>query len=198
MSQQTNQEPEASVHSDLLIDGHDYDGIQEYDNPMPAWWLWIFFITIVWSLFYVVGINAGFVNTYGEDLRQAQRAHEVVRQAHAMASPTVDEAMIAALIGDADVLTRGRNAYMGSCAACHGQAGEGGIGTNLADEYWLHGGDLESIYTSVYEGIPAKGMPGWGPILTLDDIIATVVFIDSLRGTDPPNAKAPEGTLYER
>jgi cytochrome c oxidase cbb3-type subunit III len=208
MSEQTQPKPNDQAHdhqaagdqayADILIEGHDYDGIKEYDNPMPGWWLWIFFITIVWSLFYVVGISMGFVNTYQDDLRQAQRSHEQVRQAHAMAAPTVDEAMIASRLGNDDVLTRGKQAYMGSCAACHGNAGEGGIGPNLADDHWLYGGDLVSIYAAIYDGIPAKGMPAWGPILTQDDIIATVVFIESLRGTNPPNAKAPQGSVYER
>lgn len=190
------QQPPSQPERDVIIEGHDYDGILEYDNPMPGWWLGIFYLTIVWSLFYVVGISLGYINSYEDDLNvESQRLFAIQHAAKADA-PDVTPEYLAALLGNEEVLARGSDAYTATCAACHGQVGEGMIGPNLTDDHWLHGGSLTDMYDVVYDGVLDKGMPAWGNILSHDDSVAVVIYIDSLKGTDPPGAKAPEGTPY--
>jgi cytochrome c oxidase cbb3-type subunit III len=94
---------------------------------------------------------------------------------------------------DAAVRKRGQESYQAKCAACHGTQGQGGIGPNLADEYWLHGGKLIEIVATITDGVPAKGMPPWGPVLSPEEIQSAAVYIRSLLGTNPPNAKASQG-----
>jgi cbb3-type cytochrome c oxidase subunit III len=93
---------------------------------------------------------------------------------------------------------RGGELFVENCSACHGRAAEGTIGPNLTDEYWLHGGELTSIYDTIHDGVPARGCPAWGNVLTQEQIVALVAYIYSIRGSDPPNARDPQGEAYER
>ena len=196
-SQSSNNTPSAdSKYQDELLD-HEYDGIREYDNPMPGWWKWMFYATIVWAVIYFVGINLGYVPTYEDDLAAGQAELQVMRDKHELESPTVDQAMLAEAAADEQAIATGKEAYATNCASCHGQKGEGLIGPNLTDKYWLHGGSLADIHTTVKEGVTEKGMPAWGGMLTQDQVIGVVAFIDSIKGTDPPNAKEPQGEPVE-
>ncbi len=190
------QQAPSQAERDVIIEGHDYDGILEYDNPMPGWWLGIFYITIVWSLFYVVGIGLGYINTYQDDLHIESQKLFAVQHAAKADAPEVTLEYLTGMLGNEEVLATGQAAFTASCAACHGQAGEGMIGPNLTDDHWLHGGSLTDIYGVVYNGVLAKGMPAWGNILSHDDAVSVVIYINSLQGTNPPGAKAPEGTPY--
>lgn len=195
-SQSSNNTPSDSQYQDELLD-HEYDGIREYDNPMPGWWKWLFYATIVWAAIYFVGINMGFLPTYEDDLADAQAELQAMRDKHELKSPTVDESMLAEAASDEQVVATGEEAYMANCASCHGQKGEGLIGPNLTDKYWLHGGSLTDIHNTVKDGVPDKGMPAWGGMLTQDQLVGVVAFIDSIEGTEPPNAKEPQGEPVE-
>lgn len=94
-------------------------------------------------------------------------------------------------------LNTGKTVYLKNCASCHGNDGQGGIGPNLADNYFLNGGDINSVYTSISNGIPQKGMQAWGNMLSKDELIQVFSFVLKLHGTNPANAKAPQGTLFE-
>lgn len=181
---------------DVLIEGHDYDGILEYDNPMPSWWLAIFFITILWSVVYVAGISFGFINTYEDDLARQTARLEEVRAASVPAVP-VDAEYLASFVGNPDTLAAGKSAFATYCVACHGPEGQGGIGPNLTDAYWIHGGSLMDIYNVANDGVIEKGMAAWGNTLSHENLVGVVLYIDSIRGTTPANPKDPEGTLYE-
>ncbi|MBA2664735.1 MAG: c-type cytochrome [Bradymonadaceae bacterium] len=185
--------PEPSEQDDVLITGHDYDGIMEYDNPMPGWWLAILYLTIVWSIFYVAGMGLGFINSYEDDLKHSMIEINEMRRGAVAAAPNVDQSYLAGLVGNAEVIDTGRQAYAFSCAVCHAAEGQGQIGPNLTDDHWLHGGELVDIYKAIYDGVPAKGMPAWGSVLSSAENVALAVFIDSLRGTEPANPKAAQG-----
>lgn len=205
MSDTPNKQNESSStlygkSDDEVIQGHKYDGIKEYDNPMPGWWVGLFWITIVFSVIYYVGITFfDFVDTYEDDLAQSQAELAEIRQAYAEANPsfTPDAATLADIAGDEAAVSAGAEHYAGLCASCHGSEGEGLIGPNLTDGYWVHGGSLTDIYEVVTDGVPAKGMPAWDGALTSEQRAQVVAYIHSLQGTDPPNAKEPEGELYE-
>ncbi len=185
-----------SQYADELLD-HNYDGIREYDNPMPGWWKWLFYATIVWAAIYFVGINLGYLPTYEDDLAASQAELQAMRDQHQQASPSVDQAFLAKAAEDPAVVDAGKAAYMTNCASCHGQKGEGLIGPNLTDKYWLHGGELTDIHKVVKEGVAANGMPAWDGVLTQDDIVGVVAYVDTLQGTNPPNAKEPQGEPVE-
>ncbi|MFW5973594.1 MAG: cbb3-type cytochrome c oxidase N-terminal domain-containing protein [Bacteroidota bacterium] len=183
---------------DRLISGHSYDGIKEYDNPMPGWWVWTFIATIVFSVFYFVGIEFfGWINTYEDDLEESLAELEIIREAYAAENPsiTIDESTLATFVEDETTLASGAAHFAAYCAACHGRAGEGTIGPNLTDDYWIHGGSLTEIFNVITTGVAAKGMPGWDGTLTLQQRAEVTAFTRSLLGSEPANAKAPEGEL---
>jgi cytochrome c oxidase cbb3-type subunit 3 len=102
-----------------------------------------------------------------------------------------------AAVDDPTALEEGNLLFQKNCAQCHGKLGEGGIGPNLTDVYWLHGGEFTDIVKSVKYGYPAKGMIPWRGTLNPDQIIQVSSYIATLQGTDPPNAKAPQGDPVE-
>lgn len=170
---------------------HGYDGIREYDNPLPGWWVWIFWATIVFSLgywaYYQIGPGPSVVAQYEAEEEVAER-----RQPKAVASGVTD-ASLAALEKDAAVMAKAKEVFVGKCAPCHGDRGQGIVGPNLTDEYWLHGGRLSEIYQTISEGVPEKGMIPWKTQLSPAEIAAMTAYIGTLRGTHPPNPKPAEG-----
>src|SRR5690606_32430224 len=115
------------------------------------------------------------------------------REMYPEGAPLADAAQLAALAADPSALATGATVYGQMCAACHGAAGQGVIGPNLADDYWIHGAGLPEILHTVSVGVPEKGMPAWDKLLRADEVNAVVVYVASLRGTDPANPKAAEG-----
>ncbi|MBL0892168.1 MAG: c-type cytochrome [Gemmatimonadaceae bacterium] len=178
---------------DKLLD-HTYDGIQEYDNPMPRWWLTTFAITIVFSVLYVINIGPiGAGDGWIADYEKSMREYAAANPAPAGGGATPEQ--LNALLADASALSKGKETYTSYCASCHGPDGGGIIGPNLADAYWLHGGDIGSIYKTVAQGVLAKGMPPWEKSLKPDQLQAVVAYVASLKGTTPSNPKAPQGEL---
>ena len=185
---------------DQVIKGHKYDGIQEYDNPMPGWWLWLLWATVIFSVIYILGIHVfDFVDTYEDDLAQGQAELEARRAAFAETQPAfeADEATLATFVGDAARIEAGAANYGAMCSACHGAAGEGLIGPNLTDAYWINGGTNVDLFNIISKGVIAKGMAPWEGVFTPEQRAELVAFIRSLQGSNPPNAKAPEGDLVE-
>lgn len=179
---------------DLLMD-HEYDGIQELDNPMPKWWLWGFYVTIAFSVLYllyydVTGWGPSQEEEYEQELAMAAERYGLGEE------ESVDFAKFSVLSDEAR-LAAGRAVYESSrnqCATCHGDQGQGMVGPNLTDNYWKHGCDLESIMISISEGLPAQGMPayGTGQRLSTDELHELASYIMSIRGSDPPNPKEPD------
>jgi cytochrome c oxidase cbb3-type subunit III len=185
---------------DRIISGHTYDGIKEYDNPMPGWWVWIFVASIVFSVFYWVGIHhLGWINTYEDDLQASLQELQSIREAHALEHPSfeADEASLAALLEDDDAIESGARTYATYCAACHGAQGQGSIGPNLTDGHFIHGGSLTDVFTVITEGVAARGMPGWESTLTPDERGALTAYLRSIEGSNPPNPRPPEGEPRE-
>ena len=174
---------------------HAYDGIQEYDNPLPRWWVWIFYATIVFSVIYLLDPTAslrgpGRVKEYQQQLADAAKRWP-------QPSGAVDAAALMALSKDQNALTQGKAVFATNCVPCHGPDGGGVIGPNLTDQYWLHGGTLPEIYKTINEGVLAKGMPNWGKLLKPEQVKAVAVYVQSLQGTAPAKPKAPEGAKVE-
>ena len=179
---------------------HSYDGIQEFDNPMPRWWVYLFWATIIFSILYFFnvpgfGIGKGRIADYDRDIAAAASA-DAKRKAAQPAGASGEQ--LTAMTKDASVVALGKQVFGQNCAACHRADAGGQIGPNLADDYWLHGGTLEQIHTTVVDGVLEKGMPPWGKVLKPNQLDAVVAYIYTLRGTNPPNPKAPQGDLVPR
>jgi cytochrome c oxidase cbb3-type subunit III len=179
---------------DRLLD-HNYDGIQEFDNPMPRWWVYIFWATIVFSLLYWlnipgIGSGKGRVANYNREVAAAAAA-DARRQAELPAETTPEQ--LAALAKDANVVATGKQVFAQNCSACHRLDGGGQIGPNLTDDYWIHGAALQQIHKTVAEGVLEKGMPPWSKVLKPGQLDAVVAYVSTLRGTNAPNGKAPQG-----
>lgn len=176
---------------DIQMD-HAYDGIHELDNNLPPWWKYSFYVSIVWSILYLGYYHLGdgelSIPAYEREMELAKI--EKAEIAKTMASK-VDESNVT--MADASGIADGATIYKSNCAACHGNAGEGNVGPNLTDKFWLHGGDMTSIYKTVKVGWPAKGMKSWEAELSPVQMKNVASYIKSLAGTNPANAKAPQG-----
>lgn len=195
-----NNPPNDQDDKKLLIAGHRYDGIREYDNPMPGWWRASFWASGVFAILYCVGYFwTGSVDDYTDDLNQSLEELAAIRANFESSNPTttLDEATLAEYALDAERIAVGQTLYTAQCAACHAADGGGLIGPNFADEYWLHGGSNMDIYNVINEGVLDKGMPAWEAVYTQDERANLVAYIRSLQGTTPASPKEPQGELYQ-
>lgn len=177
---------------DRLLE-HEYDGIREYDNPLPRWWLGTLWATIVFSILYilnvpVVGKGEGRIAEYQAEMAEAAR----LAAANDPFAGITDETLVA-ITTDPARLDVGAKTFTTMCASCHQPDGSGLIGPNLTDRHWLHGNKPLEIMKVVNEGVPSKGMPAWGKILKPDQLTAVAAYVVSFRNQPPKNGKAPEG-----
>lgn len=100
------------------------------------------------------------------------------------------------VLSDDASIAKGKGSFVTKCAACHGQNGEGLVGPNLTDEYWIHGGGIKDIFKTIKYGWPEKGMISWESQIQPLEMQQIASFIYSLKGSKPANAKAPQGTIY--
>lgn len=184
--------------ADVMLD-HNYDGIQELDNNLPPWWLWMFYITIGIGVLYFGYYHMspyGKSSTEQYEFAMAQAAAEVEAY-KALQSDVIDETNLTVLDGEDD-LEIGRGIFLNNCAACHLATGAGSVGPNLTDNYWLHGGSIQDVFKTVKYGVPEKGMISWQTQLRPKEMHQVSSYIlAKLHGTNPPDAKAPQGDLYE-
>jgi len=178
---------------------HEYDGIVELDNNLPPWWKALFYITIFFGVAYLLHYH--FLGT--GDLQEAEYEKEMAQakvevEAYlATSANNVDETNVTFVEG-ASRIENGQTLFVQKCSPCHGQAGEGGVGPNLTDNYWIHGGDIKDIFKIIKNGVPTKGMIPWKSQLSPSEMQDISSFIITLEGTSPPNAKEPQGEEYIR
>ncbi|HMQ94432.1 MAG TPA: cytochrome-c oxidase, cbb3-type subunit III [Amaricoccus sp.] len=185
--------------------GHEWDGIKELDTPMPRWWLWSFYATIVWGVIYMIlmpawplvsGATPGLL---GYSSRGA--VERDIAEAEAVNAPLDAQLMsvdIASIAEDPDMLryaiAGGGAVFRNNCSQCHGAGGQGALGgyPNLVDDDWLWGGTTEEIYQTVTHGIRYEAdpdtrfsqMPAFGDILEADEIAGLAEYVLSLSGAD--------------
>ena len=182
---------------DLVID-HAYDGIKELNNPVPAWFNFLFFGTMIFAAAYLFYYHIG---GYG-DLQDKEYENEMAKAKIEKAAyleksaNTIDENSVK-FDNTPTVLEEGRTVFTTNCVVCHGDKGQGIIGPNLTDEYWIHGGGINNVFKTIKYGVPEKGMVSWEKNLNPKQISAVANFILSLKGTNAAGAKAPQGEKYE-
>lgn len=179
---------------------HDYDGIRELDNHLPPWWKWLFYFTIGWAAVYLVVYHVTYTLPLSEEeyRHELALAEEQARKLKASQPESVIDENALEYTADAEIIEKGKTVYMNNnCGSCHRNDGGGNsIGPNLTDEYWLHGGDIKSVFTTIKNGVIEKGMPAWGKVMSARDVRDVAFFVLSLQGTNPPDAKAPQGERY--
>ncbi|MCP3057917.1 c-type cytochrome [Myxococcus sp. K38C18041901] len=169
---------------------HVYDGIEEHDNQLPNWWLAILWTTLVfgagyWFWYHIAEVSPGQLGEYAaESAEHAQRM--------ASNTPASDELLLS-LVKDPTSLENGKGVFQANCAACHGAQGQGLIGPNLTDGFWLHGSSPMAIHKVVSEGAVAKGMPAWERTLGAERVKAVTAYLLTLKGTNAAGGKAPQG-----
>ncbi len=176
------------VYRDEVLEDHDYDGIKEYDNDLPPWWVYMFYLTFAFavayiSVYHVFKVKPLMYGEYQEEVEAAEKLYANVDLEYD--APSTDEA----------VLSESKSLFVQNCAACHGQLGEGGVGPNLTDKAWLHGGNVNKIYNTIKYGFEEKGMKSWKNEFSNQQIYGLSSYILSIQGTNPPNAKEAQGEV---
>lgn len=182
-----------SEEKEILIE-HDYDGIQELDNPIPGWFMYLFYITIIFAAGYLLNYHVFHFGQlqYEEYKTEIAQADAEKKAFLSKAANRVDENTVK-LTTEPSVLGAGKMVFVQNCVACHGDHAQGVVGPNLTDDYWLHGGKINDLFKTVKYGVLTKGMPTWEKVLSPKQISDVVNYVKSLHGTNPPNPKAPQG-----
>ncbi len=174
---------------------HNYDGIQELDNHLPPWWKNLFYGSIIFAFAYL-GIYHVWNTSPLQDEEYQIAMNDAKKEVEAYEAKmvnSIDEKSVKLLLNDEKVLANGKEIFVSKCAACHGQNGEGIVGPNLTDEYWLHGGTINDLFKVIKYGVPEKGMISWKATLKPNEMQDVSNYILSIVGANPANPKAPQG-----
>jgi len=173
-----------------LLD-HAYDGIREYDNPLPSWWSLVFAATVVFSFLYFAYYNiVRWGHTPAESYQIALAGWQASYKGPG--GPSVTEEMLAASVQNTEVVARGADVFTTRCVGCHAADGRGQIGPNLTDLFQIHGSTRMDLYTTIVGGAPGTAMIAWGEVMKPAEIIAVASYVSSLRGKNLPG-KEPQG-----
>lgn len=175
---------------------HAYDDIKELNNPVPAWFNVLFYGTIIFGIAYLYYYHISDQGLRQDDEYKTEvtKADIAKQQFLAKSSTGVDENSVKV---DPSQIAEGKGVFDANCVACHGQNGEGLVGPNLTDEFWLHGGSIKDVFKVIKYGVPEKGMVSWEKNMSSAKISAVANYIMSLQGSKPANAKAPQGEKYD-
>jgi len=179
-----------SESQENVLTDHAYDGIQEYDNPMPGWWVWSFIITIAFAFPYWAWYHLA----DGHSLHDEYDASVVAAE---LLAPKLDESKEAMLgyLDNPDVLARGAERFAATCAACHFADGGGLVGPNMCDDNYIHIKEITDFMAVIRTGVLEKGMAPYEGILRQQEIVQVAAYMASLRGTKPSNPKEPQGDV---
>ena len=181
--------------SDLELD-HEYDGIRELDNRLPPWWLYGFYATIIFGVIYLWRYHVSYSAPLSKEEFEisVKKADEEVKAYLAQKGESVDENTVTVSVEPTDI-AEGKKIYTAACVACHKDDGGGMVGPNLTDDYWLHGGDVKSVFKTIKYGINA--MPQWQTSYSNKQIAQVASYVMSLHGANPTGAKTAEGQLFK-
>lgn len=180
-----------------LLLHHNYDGIQELDNVLPPWWVYLFYATIVFSFIYLIRFHVlGHDDQKAEFDKEMAEAKIQVEEYKKTAPDLMDKEKVT-LMTDAADIAAGKAIFQTNCIACHKADGGGAIGPNLTDDKWILGGGIKNVFNTIMEGgRSGKGMVPWKETIKPSEIQKVASYVLSLQGTNPPDAKAPEGEVW--
>lgn len=166
---------------------HEYDGILEADNALPLWWVAVFALSTIfaigyWWYYQVYEVSPNPHAAYAAEAEEAA----------AKSGRNISAEALVNLSKEASTVESGRVVFVQNCVVCHGDKAEGKIGPNLTDPFWIHGGAPDKVYNILYDGVAAKGMPAWGPVLGASKVQALAAYVLSVGGTNVPG-KEPQG-----
>lgn len=184
--------------NDEFVPDHEFDGIRELANRPPFWLTFLFLITVLFAYVYLINYHY-FKRSPNQEQEYALAMADPVEAVEEIedAGSSVVALDLTVPLTDASNLDIGKSIYMSNCKVCHLAKGEGQTGPNLTDEYWIHGGSYDDIIKVVSDGVIEKGMIPWKNQISKKQIAQVSSYILTLKGTNPPNAKAPEGEKYK-
>ena len=182
---------------EIILD-HNYDGIKELDNSLPPWWKYMFYASIVFAVVYLVRFEVLDGDTQVMEYEKAVAEARMEISKYKSTATDLITAESLTLLTDAKSLKRGKAVFNLNCASCHLGDGGGSIGPNLTDEFWILGGGVKNVFTTISNGgRDGKGMIAWNKTLKAADIAKVASYVISLQGTTPAKAKVAEGEKWE-
>jgi cytochrome c oxidase cbb3-type subunit III len=189
--QDNSRDNRSEYRQDTVLE-HEFDGIQEFDNRLPNWWLWLMWGSMVFALFYwLVFHTLELRETPQEHFETVMVAAQEAELARMAASGVNDETLLM-MSEMSNKVTEGRALFVAHCVACHLDQGQGSVGPNLTDNVWIHGCRPMDMMKTVTDGVPAKGMPAWMNQLGPSRVQTVLAYVLTLKDTNVPG-KAPEG-----
>jgi cytochrome c oxidase cbb3-type subunit 3 len=179
-----------TLTNERLLKDHSYDGIQELDNDLPPWWKWLFYITIVFGVIYLIRLWVFEADDLVQNTEFKLEMASVANLAPAQQQNTAFEIKV---LTDAASIAAGKDIYDKSCSVCHTADGGGLVGPNFTDDYWIHGNTMEEMYQIVTDGVLEKGMTPFKDQLSPQKRLEVLSYIITMHGTTPANPKAAEG-----
>lgn len=182
---------------EIILD-HNYDGIRELDNVLPPWWVYLFYVTIIFGVIYLVRFHV--IGEYDQALEYEQEvaAAKIEIEEYKRTAKDLVDVNTVELLTDASDLSAGESIFQSNCVACHMADGGGGIGPNLTDAYWINGGGIKNVFNTISEGgRPGKGMIAWKQSLKPAEMAQVASYVITLGGTIPANPKEAEGDLWK-
>lgn len=180
-----------------LMLSHDYDGIRELDNRLPPWWLYLFYITIIFSGVYLVRYHMMGADDQETELRKEMAQAKIEVEEYMKTAPDLMDEKSVTLLTDPAELAKGKAIFQTNCVACHRADGGGQIGPNLTDDHWILGGGIKNVFRTITNGgRDGKGMIAWKATLKPKEIQHVASYVLSLQGTHPVDGKAPDGEVW--
>lgn len=180
------------TNRDVLQD-HEFDGIQEYDNPTPGWWYLIFFLTFVFAIWYFLFYHMSNISTpVSVEFQEASAADMKMRFAE-IGDLKPDAATIVRFAKSPAWLDFGSSLFKTNCVSCHGALGEGQVGPNLTDDSYKNIHKVEDLAAVVAEGAANGAMPAWKTRLHPNEVVLVASYVASLRGKNLPGPRGAEG-----
>ncbi len=175
---------------------HEYDGIKEYDHPLPKWWLITFYLTVIFGIgyfsYYILGKGPTLRDEFSRDLK----VHQAVKDKYMEKLQEFDMNQFEKIYADSAAIQYGESLFTANCQSCHAQGGQGDIGPNLTDKFWMFSmGNPETTYPFILSG-SSNGMPSWSDKLDKDDIYSVLAYVFHQQGKTYSKAKAEEGNEY--
>ena len=199
MKNQENEENKLHVEPDekhLLLD-HNYDGIQELNHPLPSWWNFIWFTSIIYAIGYFIFYQIMGGPSLREEFKKDYAKVLVIQDEYKKQNSAYKPERYAAA-ANVEGVQKGHEIFEMNCLPCHAEKGRGDIGPNLTDKHWLVAKSTpETIYNIAFNGSEANGMPPWGDVLTSEELYFAVAYVSSLKNTFQKGGKAPQGEIIE-